>query len=533
MKGIKKLLTGILAATMIMGASITAFAEETATVTIVRDSSYADQKKDAIAQTYTYYKVLSAKINTQVQPETTGEQKGVEALYYANSEAQKNALASLFEFASGVQENNETHYYVTGVKNTDMDEQEFAAAIASVVDANKTLFPGTTEDVSTADGVVNTTIDIPADGYYLVKSALGTKYILETWGKTSITVKEKNQYPNIDKTQMDGVTTTSYQDGDINVKVGDTIQYSVVVYVPATTSKNIIVTDTMSVGLTPANVNSITASVYNQDPKNNDGKIAPGDGTALTYDTDWTRAAGTEGATYAMSIKPTSATLGKFVQFKFTATVNANALTQDADKKNDVTLQYGNYYQYDTVKHHIVKTGLIKYDGATADIDSTTKELTAKAGKVIKYLEGAEFKLYAGNTEIPVVAVGEGANKYYRPAVTGETGVAIASVNSENPVVIRGLDGDVDYTLKETKAPTNYNPLSDSQNNFTLVPEDDDAINGTNTVSNPSICYIANYQGAILPSTGGIGTTIFYIVGGILIIAGVAYFIVRRKANSN
>ena len=43
---------------------------------------------------------------------------------------------------------------------------------------------------------------------------------------------------------------------------------------------------------------------------------------------------------------------------------------------------------------------------------------------------------------------------------------------------------------------------------------------------------VENLSGLTLPSTGGIGTTIFYIVGGILIVAGVAYFILRRKADA-
>lgn len=540
MKGLKKLLTGVLAATMIMSASITAFAESTtATVTIVRDSSYDDEKKDVTAQTYTYYKVLSAKINTQVNPTDSGAQDGVKAIYYATAD-QKAKLEGLFEFYPEVVEDGESHYYVKEAKlatgtGTVMDEQAFAAAIYAVVKANSDVFPGTDKEVSTAQNEANTTFDVPADGYYLVKSALGTKYILETWGKSEIIVNEKNQYPKIDKTQMDGVTTTNYQDDEINVKVGDTIQYSVVVYVPATTSEDIIVTDTMSVGLDPAEVESITASAHSTDPKK-DNKIDPNvNGTELALDTDWTRAEGSAGATYVMHIIPTTATLGKYVQFKFTATVNAQALTQDADKKNDVTLKYGGYYQYDTVKHRLVKTGLIKYDGATATLDTTTKMLAAVLGKEIKYLDGAEFKLYvrknSTDTELPVIAVGEGKDKYYRPAVTGETGEPIVSVNSASPVVIRGLDDDVVYILKETKAPTNYNPLDDALNQFVLVKEKDTK-DGGNTVSNPAICYVANYQGAILPSTGGMGTTIFYILGSILIVAGVAYFIVRRKASA-
>jgi len=74
------------------------------------------------------------------------------------------------------------------------------------------------------------------------------------------------------------------------------------------------------------------------------------------------------------------------------------------------------------------------------------------------------------------------------------------------------------------------------------LDKDGNIVDGSYTESTKTVTYnnefiaataelVVNKTGSMLPSTGGIGTTIFYILGGILIVAGVAYFIVRRKAD--
>ena len=77
------------------------------------------------------------------------------------------------------------------------------------------------------------------------------------------------------------------------------------------------------------------------------------------------------------------------------------------------------------------------------------------------------------------------------------------------------------YYLQEEVAPEGYTMLSER------FPVEMD----TNKTAYQEV-KVENKSGVTLPSTGGIGTTIFYIVGGILIVAGIAYFIVRRKANA-
>ena len=92
-------------------------------------------------------------------------------------------------------------------------------------------------------------------------------------------------------------------------------------------------------------------------------------------------------------------------------------------------------------------------------------------------------------------------------------------VDENGEAVVVGLTGTT-YYLQEEVAPAGYS----------LLPAREAVTIDTTTALKEVT--IVNKTGVTLPSTGGIGTTIFYIVGGILIVAGVAYFILRRKADA-
>ena len=109
-----------------------------------------------------------------------------------------------------------------------------------------------------------------------------------------------------------------------------------------------------------------------------------------------------------------------------------------------------------------------------------------------------------------------------------EKGSPTLTSNDKGEIRVKGIDVDKTLTLTETKAPDNYNLLTAPETigaEYILKIGDADP-------ATQALFPVANNVGTILPSTGGMGTTIFYIVGGLLIIAGVAYFIVRRKAHA-
>lgn len=160
-------------------------------------------------------------------------------------------------------------------------------------------------------------------------------------------------------------------------------------------------------------------------------------------------------------------------------------------------------------------------------------------------LPGAEFELYYDaemTRKVPLVKIDD---THYRVAVGDEIdGGAIVVTGGK--VNIAGLD-EATYYLKETKAPTGYNP-TDGAIAVNIVAEKDSEGNATQTatvngkattaVTTADNKYekdgvaVENKTGSLLPSTGGIGTTIFYIVGGVLAVGAVVVLIAKRRTGA-
>jgi len=127
------------------------------------------------------------------------------------------------------------------------------------------------------------------------------------------------------------------------------------------------------------------------------------------------------------------------------------------------------------------------------------------------------------------------------------TDIAAVKNNEGTVFTFRGLD-DGEYKLVETAAPAGYNKIDDVT--FTVsashdVESDNPQLNElTGNVTDGSIVFAAddakstlstsveNRQGAVLPSTGGMGTTIFYILGALLVIGAGILFVTKRRMNA-
>ena len=116
----------------------------------------------------------------------------------------------------------------------------------------------------------------------------------------------------------------------------------------------------------------------------------------------------------------------------------------------------------------------------------------------------------------------------------GDTNVVYV-VDAGNPV-IQGLD-DIDYYLYETKAPAGHNLLSEPVHFKISADYNEDGSNytsvtvtvGEEAASNALSASIVNRSGATLPETGGIGTTIFYVLGGLLVVGAGVVLITRKR----
>ena len=139
---------------------------------------------------------------------------------------------------------------------------------------------------------------------------------------------------------------------------------------------------------------------------------------------------------------------------------------------------------------------------------------------------GAQFEMYrdaatAATNLVKITVENSAANTvYYRVAAAGEQNATTTiDMTDAYDAVIYGLDGDSTYTLREIKAPDGYNLLKDD---VKVVMGDDNKVQP-----------IVNNAGSVLPSTGGIGTTVFYILGGLLAVGALVVLITNKRMRAN
>lgn len=195
-----------------------------------------------------------------------------------------------------------------------------------------------------------------------------------------------------------------------------------------------------------------------------------------------------------------------------TIVVKYSAVVEDDHKYNNSATT-----EADTVKYE--PSTVTGYEG-----NVTLK----KVDKEKNLLKGAEFQLskvetvddVENTTLVSVVKVSDGV---YKVALDGETGATTTLTATNGTLKVTGLD-EGNYEFKETKAPTGYSVNSENKP-FTITANEKQEV----TVDAGEF---VNTKLSALPETGGIGTTIFTIVGcGIMIAAAGLFFASRRKEN--
>jgi LPXTG-motif cell wall-anchored protein len=113
----------------------------------------------------------------------------------------------------------------------------------------------------------------------------------------------------------------------------------------------------------------------------------------------------------------------------------------------------------------------------------------------------------------------------YRRARADETGISI--VVTDGKVRVVGFDNGT-YYLEETVTPTGYNKLAARQK-FIISDGNLDATFNGEIYSTGSGVHVVNKNDTMLPETGGIGTTLFYVVGGILVAGSIVFLVTRKR----
>lgn len=471
MKRTKRIASVLLALVMALSLITTAFAAgETGSITI--DNA-------VVGQTYTIYQILDL--------ESYNKDSGAYAY---------KATAAWRDFINGadvksVYVNVDAQGYVTWAK--DADVAAFAKLAQKYAADHNIANQGTKTADSTTVGFTN--LDL---GYYLVDSTLGTICSLDTTNP-SVTIKEKNSQPTVDKQVQENSNGTWGDTNDANI--GDTVNFKTTINVVDGQPKNYVLHDKMSNGLT-FDAGSVEVKI--------------GDRT-LTPGSDYTLIANPkDGCTFEIGFKENVLKPNDVVIVTYSATLNDKAVIHPEPNTNETKLVYGEGSETTWDK---TETFTYQFDLVKTKTDKTV-------------LDGAEFKLYdakTGGNEIALIDEGNGVYRVATAAEKAAEGFVSATIKA-GKVTIKGLDSGT-YYLEETKAPAGYNVLAER------VEVKIDHANLTATVEGGTYVsggvQVINQTGAELPSTGGIGTTIFYVVGGLLVVVAGVLLVTRKRMSKS
>ena len=203
------------------------------------------------------------------------------------------------------------------------------------------------------------------------------------------------------------------------------------------------------------------------------------------------------------------------------ATVNTANGSNTTDNKNSVFLQYSNNPRIDTSLDHTTTNEVCVY---TYQLNNTKYRDEVNENNK---LEGAGFRLYsdeACNNEIKLKKNNDGT--YSRDFSTGASGVEMISDN-KGQFNVKGLDAGT-YYLKETNPPAGYGACANKEIVISATHDEHNVnLSGESNLNNKIINKKAG--GITLPSTGGIGTTIFYVVGGGLMVAAIVLLVTKKR----
>lgn len=510
MKTMKKLASLLLALVMALALAVPAFAAgETYSITIANAAEN---------HVYEAYQIFAGDLSTNAD-----DKKVLSNIIWGSgvSDAGKTALGDAAAKAETIK--------------TEADAKDFAQKIAHYL-TNPTTSAAQTDGKYVISGL--------AAGYYLVKdkdNSLANKddfytaYIMRV--VDSVEAAPKGDKPTLDKEikHNDGKTWGDVGDNQI----GDTVEFRTISTVPDTsnyTSYTYIIRDTMSDGLT-SNVKSaadVTIKVKDTDVLSTDYYTVSASGNTFTVTIDIIKA-----------VADGKMAKGDELYTYYTGVLNSNAKVGSADNTNEAKLEYSNNPNNSEDKATTPPSKVY---------DWTFKMKINKVDENNKALTGAKFVLSkSGNLNVADLECGEDgvptktdnliklvkvSDTEYRVAMDTETEKTTYVIEA-GAVTIKGLDDATDYYLYETKAPVGYNQLK-APVKFTITAayneDSSELADGSPTVkvdngdaSTNLSANIENKAGSTLPSTGGIGTTIFYVVGSVLVIGAAVVLITRKR----
>lgn len=533
MKNMKKFASILLALVLAMALTVPAFADEPKPGSITINNAIP-------GETYSVYRIFDVVYSNLVTDQETGKVTGGNFSYKVTPEW-KDFFTGTNAGTTYVTLGGADGDYATEIKMTEDTAPDFAAAAMAwaksknlTAQDSKSAVRPEGDTTSATVSVVFTGLDL---GYYLVDSTTGTLCSLDTT-TPNVTISEKNEKPTVDKEVLEDSNNKWQSVSD--AQVGDTIPYKTTVTI-GKGAENYVLHDKMQ--------NSLSFK--------NDVVVKNGN-TTLTQNTDYTLVTNglKDECTFEIIFADSyikKLTAGTELVVTYSATLNEKAVVYDQFNKNETWLNYGDTTNtthetpHDETKTYTYAFDLIKTDSVTG-----------------KRLAGATFLLYDAATDgniIPLVQVADKENTYQIAPKdeNGQYATGAVATNENNAIdvpvtgkiVIEGLDADSGdtgdhYWLQEVKAPIGYNKLANRIEVKITRTMTSDTVTVSDTLNNMaqgdgvnnkiqwSGCVnVENSTGAEMPSTGGIGTTIFYTLGGLMVVAAGVLLVTKRRMHSN
>lgn len=443
------------------------------------------------------------------------------------------------------------------------DPNPFAAcatadAVASVLkdwgdnSPNAKVFAKIALDNITGTGIADVNGETTLEaGYYLVvdtteDAKVYNLALLQLTKKGTFTIANKVDVPEVTKKVSDAsaliCTETAanhvhgkacYTWSDANkVAIGDTVLFSISSAVPAAAADYdyyyFIIGDTLAGGLTYT-----------------DGSIAVTIGGASAVEgSDYSVKFGADGKTFELALHDAKTNAGKTVDVLYAATLNETAVIGTAGNRNEVSVTFSSNPNF---KYNGTKNPTTPYtpgeDGAPEDSEkpgfpapqdpgSTTDIPTDETPKDITLTYTTALKIYKVDQDsAPLSDVEFTLN-----------GTA-SSTNVDGIVSFDGLNAG-EYTLTETGTPDGYNSIDPISFSIDCeLPDEvktgEETCKWTVDCDDANITYsedndafeitVVNQKGSVLPETGGIGTTIFYVLGGLLAAGAIILLVVKKR----
>ena len=427
---------------------------------------------------------------------------------------------------------------------------------------------------TTGQGTVSASTSLDVDpGYYLIVDTTAnledgdakSLNIVAVFNDITITPKKgtvESEKHVDDQNDSDSSDFSKLKDS-ADYDIGDSIPYTLTMTLPDDYANykqyKIVFTDDMSAGLTFNNDAKIfygatdtTGTSISFVEGGNSSYTSPSAGKVYTYTIANLKAdQGADGASDALKA------LGarSVIKITYTATLNSNAVVGSAGNPNKYKVDFSSNPNQDANGTpdtndtpwdiNIVFT----YKTVFNKVDADKKPLTGADFTLFKFVEGSGTDTYGeganakNGTWTDVTALGSGSNK---PSKKTEDFTKGSDTANAAKFTFSGLDAGV-YKLVETTTPTGYNKLEDQI--FTITAEHTleaanptlESLTGTDgaqftmtadKTEGSLTAEIENNQGATLPSTGGMGTTIFYIIGVVLLAGAAIILVTKRRMNA-